>query len=505
MKNIVLELNNTLLDETKKNEFITKINNITIINENKQKFITIIDDLLNVYNEIQNEQRNQNNELSLLKDQVKEELALLLKNNDLLTAVNNATTKEQVLAVKEEIKKQIQMQKDLAFIEVNKLTDDSSKDNLTNLLTTAQSEYEINKIKDQAIQILKITKDSLTDTINQITDETEKQKLLTQKDDANNQTIQKLNEIKNQARLIKSKEETKELLNGLQDKKDYLNQINQATDISTLNEIKSAINQDKLNQSIDLLTAKQEAQAIIDKTNSKSTLDEELKNAHTIPEIKAVKDKAQVLIENTKQQALTELAKLVGHAKHNEYLNQINQPNNSEPNLLRIKDEINELFENLKNDAQTYIHNSVSDQRDTLLNELPNATNYETIDKLKLSSDVYHKANQVNSEIKNVVDKKDFEQRLNNIINTRPNTLEEKNNKIKELEQLLDDIEAQRRKEVVDLGTLKNRANNILARIDIDINKRLELENAIANTQNSVEVNNKQQSDRYFKKWLWCN
>ncbi|WAM00729.1 hypothetical protein NWE60_04630 [Mycoplasmopsis felis] len=204
------------------------------------------------------------------------------------------------------------MQKDLAFIEVNKLTDDSSKDNLTNLLATAQSEYEISKIKDQAIQIFKITKDSLTDTINQITDETEKQKLLTQKDDANNQTIQKLNEIKNQARLIKSKEETKELLNGLQDKKDYLNQINQATDISTLNEIKSAINQDKLNQSIDLLTAKQEAQAIIDKTNSKSTLDEELKNAHTIPEIKAVKDKAQVLIENTKQQALTELAKLVG-------------------------------------------------------------------------------------------------------------------------------------------------------------------------------------------------
>ncbi|WP_322900754.1 hypothetical protein [Mycoplasmopsis felis] len=493
MKNIVLELNNTLLDETKKNEFITKINNITIINENKQKFITIIDDLLNVYNEIQNQQRNQNNELSLLKEQIKEELALLLKNNDLLTTVNNATTKEQVLAVKEEIKKQIQMQKDLAFIEVNKLTDDSSKDNLTNLLTTAQSEYEINKIKDQAIQIFKITKDSLTDTINQITDETEKQKLLTQKDDANNQTIQKLNEIKNQARLIKSKEETKELLNGLQDKKDYLNQINQATDISTLNEIKSAINQYKLNQSIDLLTAKQEAQAIIDKTNSKSTLDEELKNAHTIPEIKAVKDKAQVLIENTKQQALTELAKLVGHAKHNEYLNQINQPNNSEPNLLRIKDEINELFENLKNDAQTYIHNSVSDQRDTLLNELPNATNYEAIDKLKLSSDVYHKANQVNSEIKNVVDKKDFEQRLNNIINTRPNTLEEKNNKIKELEQLLDDIEAQRRKEVVDLGTLKNRANNIIARIDIDINKRLELEKTIANTQNPVEVNNKQQ------------
>lgn len=229
MKNIVLELNNTLLDETKKNEFITKINNITIINENKQKFITIIDDLLNVYNEIQNQQRNQNNELSLLKEQIKEELALLLKNNDLLTTVNNATTKEQVLAVKEEIKKQIQMQKDLAFIEVNKLTDDSSKDNLTNLLTTAQSEYEINKIKDQAIQIFKITKDSLTDTINQITDETEKQKLLTQKDDANNQTIQKLNEIKNQARLIKSKEETKELLNGLQDKKDYLNQINQTT------------------------------------------------------------------------------------------------------------------------------------------------------------------------------------------------------------------------------------------------------------------------------------
>ncbi|MCU9940177.1 hypothetical protein NW739_05785 [Mycoplasmopsis felis] len=151
------------------------------------------------------------------------------------------------------------------------------------------------------------------------------------------------------------------------------------------------------------------------------------------------------------------------------------------------------MFENLKNDAQTYIHNSVSDQRDTLLNELPNATNYETIDKLKLSSDVYHKANQVNSEIKNVVDKKDFEQILNNIINNRPNTLEEKNNKIKELEQLLDDIEAQRRKEVVDLGTLKNRANNIIARIDIDINKRLELENAIANTQNPVEVNNKQQ------------
>ncbi|MCU9940175.1 hypothetical protein NW739_05775 [Mycoplasmopsis felis] len=107
-----MELNNTLLDETKNNEFITKINNITTINENKQKFITIIDDLLNVYNEIQNQQRNQNNELSLLKDQVKEELALLLKNNDLLTTVNNSTTKEQVLAVKEEIKKQIQMQKD---------------------------------------------------------------------------------------------------------------------------------------------------------------------------------------------------------------------------------------------------------------------------------------------------------------------------------------------------------------------------------------------------------
>ncbi|MBN4084518.1 hypothetical protein [Mycoplasma sp. CSL10166] len=510
-KDFITNLVNTIEDNDKKQEFLEKIHNATnkdVSSETPTKWRNELEVLKDIYDQASAFKNNENRELSALKQEVKNKIETSLNDNPndtqedskakLLELIDSATTKAKANEVLSKLNAKISGMKQIAATAVEKIDGSNLYNSLKEKIDSndIDTEEEILSIQKQAIAEFAKVKKVTEDAINLVDDQTNKNDLISQKDSAEN--IAKLNEIKNDALIKAKKEDLKKIAEGLWGKKNYNNEINSATTLDRLNEIESQINNDKRVQDEKLRQAKEKALEFVDKLEDKTEKENAINAAKTLEDVKTVEDQAKKIISDL-QGEITELLKKIEDSENYNLFKNRNTPDANETTLKQLKTDLNDEFDRLKKQTQNKINepahfenNSVTiseyKDKELLLTEANNATNYRELHKLENTSEVNKLGKYVSDEIKKVLDKGTIETDLNNILATRPNSDEEKEQKISALNAILERAKQQSRKEYIELETSKEEARK---QINEKLNSSTELKNTLLS-----EVNNAQTKDQ---------
>ncbi|WP_027121121.1 hypothetical protein [Mycoplasma leonicaptivi] len=427
-KNLISNAIDALETEEKKNQFKEELKQITdALTTTTSKFVSLIEDLQPLYTKVESQKQTEQNNLAQLKNEIQAELTKLNDSTALQSELNAADTSAKAQAVRGKINQKIAQLKTTAQAIVEKTKGDNLYNTLKQQLNDAQSEAEILRIQNQAQNIFDTRKNEVQAEINTVRTENKKQNLNTELGSADN--VEKLNALSIKTDLNKKQEDLLDKVNTLRDKKNYVNDVNSATTAVRVAEIERLVDADIAKEAQDLAQAKQQAQQVANLIKDKTQRDGFLARidaANDPASATTVKNEAQAILDNKKQQAQEALKKLVGHTRHQEFSDRLTNNTRSEDDYDRFITEVNNLYDSEKANAQNTINNTNSPEKQTVLNEFNTSTNYQELEKAKNAALVYHKAAEVKAKLDQLRDKTRFETRYNNIHNSRPQNNNEK-------------------------------------------------------------------------------
>ncbi|QKT05314.1 hypothetical protein [Mycoplasma sp. OR1901] len=511
-KDVIQELINEIEDNGKKEELNQKLIDATandIVEPNQTKWRNELTNLKAIYDEVQSFRNNEKRELESLKTEIKNKIQNSLNDRTddvsenskakLLQLIDEAKTKVNANAVLEKLEEKINTIKNIAKEIVEKTKGSNLYDNLKEDISFSDvdTEQEILLIQQKATEEFEKNKKSTEDAIKLVNNQDKKTGLETEK--TNSQNIEQLNIVKNKALLEAKKEQLKELVKPLWDKKQYNDDIDQATTLDKLDEIEKLISNDKREQDRQLRAAKDEARLIVDKLEDKTSKLSQIEGATTLDVISKIKNDAIEVINNLKNEIKPLLDKIEGSDRYNEFAIR-NSDDANELTLKQLKNELISEFTKLKENAKNKISEPASlndntvtvdeyDKKQQLLNEAESASNYRDLHNLENTSEVEKYAKYVKDEISKVINKENMLNEVEEILKNRPSTDEDKNQKINALEEIAIRARSKERQETTELeSSRENAINETKEKINLNGDKQTEFIDLINKAKTKEDV-----------------
>ncbi|MBN4084517.1 hypothetical protein [Mycoplasma sp. CSL10166] len=308
---------------------------------------------------------------------------------------------------------------------------------------------ELIKAEKDAAEALRLKKEQIKADIENINDKDKANQFNDELIDVLTiEQAEKLQEkVDQQLEFEKTKRIIKEKVSKLEDKKDYLNESNNATSIDQLKDIDSRIDQDLKREAQELKEAKDDAlEKIVDIADSnalKAELFDAVEKAKTKLSVAKIVEKVDNYLNELKEKAITAIATTVGDDKiHNE----LNADLGGAKNEVLLKDIIkkaNESFSNKKT---------------------------EVIDELSILDDNHSTKEEFKDRLKNASNISDLNDLLEEVKNA--NNIETiKNNLRKKMEQVQEGSEKQKLSNLIDQANSREELSNINEQIDGQIQK----------------------------------
>ncbi|MBN3534654.1 hypothetical protein [Mycoplasma procyoni] len=329
---------------------------------------------------------------STTKTQLIKDITNALESNAITAAQTQA---QQILDAKRTMA-QAAVEKTLGLVATN--SSDQSYDKLKQRLAAATTEQELINITSDANnayeQVLNAAKDYLNNTFKTSSDVSEDKKAHfaaalegTQAQNLESRSnVQKINELLEQMKIQKAKDEAKALNTKLtqlpgHDVAQFAQQIESATSVAQVEQLKAQLQQ-KLND------YKQATKDVLAKLNNSNDQVTAVDSATTAAEIKAIKDAAEQKWTQLVTEANNANNKLVGHSEKADYDTKI-QNAQTEAKLAEIKAKIDQIYDQEKAQAQSAVNalqNSNPDKYSELnkkLNDQDKADQRDNVQKLR--------------------------------------------------------------------------------------------------------------------------